>query len=133
MRLINTQTLELQYFIGSKIPQYAILSHTWEDDEITFQEMSTKTPDTRRKKGYLKIEQTCELARRERLKYAWVDTCCIDKTSSSELTEAINSMFQWFGVPTHSKLIGLRFYNELGIATPKYVMLSSPTFLPPRD
>jgi hypothetical protein len=30
------------------------------------------------------------------LQYIWVDTCCIDKSSSAELLEAINSMFKWY-------------------------------------
>ncbi|OCL09905.1 hypothetical protein AOQ84DRAFT_250388, partial [Glonium stellatum] len=28
--------------------------------------------------------------------YVWVDTCRIDRTSSAELSEALNSMFQWY-------------------------------------
>ncbi|KAI6138370.1 hypothetical protein BKA82DRAFT_58501, partial [Pisolithus tinctorius] len=28
--------------------------------------------------------------------WLWIDTCCIDKRSSSELSEAINSMFRWY-------------------------------------
>lgn len=48
------------------------------------------------KKGYGKIQAACWLARNKGLSYLWVDTCCIDKTSSSELTEAINSMYRWY-------------------------------------
>ncbi|KAH8685328.1 hypothetical protein BGZ61DRAFT_303407, partial [Ilyonectria robusta] len=54
-------------------------------------------PATKLKAGYLKIEQTCKEARKRGLRYVWVDTCCIDKTSSAELSEAINSMFRWYG------------------------------------
>lgn len=50
----------------------------------------------RAKKGFSKIIETCRLARRHYLHYAWIDTCCIDKSSSAELTEAINSMFNWY-------------------------------------
>lgn len=50
----------------------------------------------RSKKGYSKIEMTCKLAAADGLAYAWVDTCCVDKSSSAELTEAINSMFIWY-------------------------------------
>jgi hypothetical protein len=96
MRLINTSTLELEEFMGVNVPPYAILSHTWEEEEITFQEMSPKTHQVRNKKGYKKIKKTCEVAKEAGLQYAWVDTCCIDKRSSAELTEAINSMFQWW-------------------------------------
>ncbi|KAJ9602147.1 hypothetical protein H2200_013267 [Cladophialophora chaetospira] len=48
------------------------------------------------KKGYQKIKMTCQLARYAGLDYVWVDTCCIDKSSSAELSEAINSMFRWY-------------------------------------
>jgi hypothetical protein len=91
MRLINTGTLDLHDFYLSEIPPYAILSHTWGDSEVTFQDMAL--PNRSLKKGYAKITQTCHLALEHGLGFAWVDTCCIDKSSSAELTESINSMF----------------------------------------
>jgi hypothetical protein len=94
MRLINTATLELQDFSLKTIPPYAILSHTWGTDEVTFQDALSRNVSSG--KGYMKIQQSCLLARRRGLEFAWVDTCCIDKTSSAELTEAINSMFRWY-------------------------------------
>ncbi|KAK4164746.1 heterokaryon incompatibility protein-domain-containing protein [Cladorrhinum sp. PSN259] len=100
MRLINVHTLQLHEFFGSQIPQfqYAILSHMWEDEEVTFQEMQSlkDNPAVRDKKGFSKIHLTCEQAKREGLEWAWVDTCCIDKSSSAELSEAINSMYTWY-------------------------------------
>ena len=54
------------------------------------------THPARKKAGYRKIQKTCELARIDGFSHAWVDTCCIDKSSSAELSEAINSMFQWY-------------------------------------
>ncbi|KAF8865242.1 HET-domain-containing protein, partial [Acephala macrosclerotiorum] len=93
MRLINASTGQLEYFFED-VPKYAILSHTWEDEEVTFQEFSKLSAKT--KKGYLKIERSCRIALLHGLQYAWVDTCCIDKTSSAELTESINSMFPWY-------------------------------------
>lgn len=93
-RLINTQTLALEDFIGHHIPRYAILSHTWEDEEVTYEEYVSG--DYKHKKGYEKLRMTCVLAAEEGLTYAWADTCCIDKRSSAELTEAINSMFLWY-------------------------------------
>ena len=53
-------------------------------------------PDIQSKHGYTKIIETCRLARDQNLGYAWVDTCCIDKSSSAELTESINSMFGYY-------------------------------------
>ncbi|PVH83581.1 HET-domain-containing protein [Cadophora sp. DSE1049] len=94
MWLINTTTLGLEEFFGSDTPRYAILSHTWDDEEVSFQEFGSR-PATL-KKGWSKIKKTCDKAARHGYKYAWVDTCCIDKRSSAELTESINSMFKWY-------------------------------------
>lgn len=96
MRLINTETLELHEFFESQAPPYAILSHTWEKDEIPFQEMLSKSPSTIAKAGYRKIQDTCRLAQSRGRQWAWIDTCCIDKSSSAELTESINSMYRWY-------------------------------------
>lgn len=98
MRLINTETWVLEEFIGRNIPKYAILSHTWEEEgEVTYQDVMTN-PDYASMKGHKKIEMTCQLAAASGLRYAWVDTCCIDKSSSAELSEAINSMYQWYEI-----------------------------------
>lgn len=94
MRLINTQTLALEEFIGQNIPIYAILSHTWEEEEVSYQDYINSVYE--HKKGYEKIQATCEEASRTGISYAWVDTCCIDKSSSAELSEAINSMYRWY-------------------------------------
>ncbi|KAL0939197.1 uncharacterized protein CTRU02_205807 [Colletotrichum truncatum] len=101
IRLINTETLQMSFFSNSKLQGYAVLSHTWvEDEEVSFQEMCqiADNPDheATRKSGYHKIVATCQKAKRRGIQYAWVDTCCIDKTSSAELSEAINSMFRWY-------------------------------------
>ncbi|KAJ9151129.1 HET-domain-containing protein [Pleurostoma richardsiae] len=93
MRLINTTTLQFEEFIGTQIPEYAILSHTWEEEEVSFKDYEGPG-DITHKKGYAKIQGTCRMAKQEGIQYAWVDTCCIDKTSSAELSEAINSMFK---------------------------------------
>ncbi|RFN41777.1 hypothetical protein FIE12Z_12927 [Fusarium flagelliforme] len=92
--LVEKQRISFEEFYG-ELPQYAILSHTWENnEEITLQECNTK--GAKLKSGYDKIMKTCQLALADGLEYAWVDTCCIDKSSSAELTEAINSMFLWY-------------------------------------
>ncbi|RGP78287.1 hypothetical protein FLONG3_3602 [Fusarium longipes] len=99
MRLINVETLELESFVGDvgrEVPAYAILSHVWTNEEISFQQMTSSLPLPEESKGYRKIVDFCAKARNEGFEYAWVDTCCIDKTSSAELSEAINSMFQWY-------------------------------------
>jgi hypothetical protein len=78
------------------IPQYAILSHTWgeEDQEATFNDFRTGVGKS--KAGYRKIQFCAEQAARDGLQYFWVDTCCIDKSNNTELSEAINSMFRWY-------------------------------------
>lgn len=96
MRLLNTRTLEFAEYLGSAIPPYAILSHTWEDGEVTLREMTEHLPSVTSKKGYRKIIDHCLLAAQQGYAWAWVDTCCIDKTNHAELTESINSMFRWY-------------------------------------
>jgi hypothetical protein len=84
-------------FVGDNIPDYAILSHTWAADpeeEVTFQDLMNG--DGKSKAGYSKIRFCGEQATRDGLQYFWVDTCCINKSNSSELAEAINSMFRWY-------------------------------------
>ncbi|KAI9923404.1 hypothetical protein MW887_009361 [Aspergillus wentii] len=94
MRLLNATTRRLEEFTDHELPKYAILSHTWQKDEVSFRDIHTsKATD---KKGYVKIRSSCKRALRDRLKYVWVDTCCIDKRSSAELSEAINSMMSWY-------------------------------------
>ena len=78
-----------------KIPPYAILSHTWTTgEEVLFEEVKNGTG--KGKSGYDKIRFCGEQARRDGLQYFWVDTCCIDKSNNTELSEAINSMFRWY-------------------------------------
>jgi hypothetical protein len=79
-----------------EVPPYAILSHTWGTDaeEVTFEDLMNGTGTE--KAGYAKIRFCGDQAATDRLQYFWVDTCCIDKSSSAELTEAINSMFRWY-------------------------------------
>lgn len=96
MRLLNSRTLQLEEFLDVSATPYAILSHTWGSFEVSFQEMQSPTPQTMQKAGYLKIQGSCALAAADGFEYVWIDTCCIDKTSSSELSEAINSMYRWY-------------------------------------
>jgi hypothetical protein len=94
MRLINANTLQLEYFIGGKVPRYAILSHRWEEEEVQFEDISNESSHSM--KGFRKIRWACIQAVSDGLEYVWVDTCCIDKSSSAELSESINSMFNWY-------------------------------------
>ncbi|KAG9185083.1 hypothetical protein G6011_03030 [Alternaria panax] len=82
------------------LPRYAILSHTWllrKGQEVTFKEMKSPVDSTiRGKLGYQKLLLCSRQAVADGLQFFWADTCCIDKASSAELSEAINSMFGWY-------------------------------------
>jgi hypothetical protein len=98
MRLINVDNFNIEEFYGSNIPKYAILSHTWGVEEASFRQWSQQLTRIRkmRRPGFSKVIETCKHARQDGLAYAWVDTVCIDKSSSAELSEAINSMYAWY-------------------------------------
>ncbi|KAI9690169.1 MAG: hypothetical protein M1822_009130 [Bathelium mastoideum] len=83
-------------FLDDRVPPYATLSHTWGDEsqEVKFEDIVDGTG--RDKDGYHKLEFCSEQASRDDLKYFWVDSCCIKKSSDAELSEAINSMFRWY-------------------------------------
>jgi hypothetical protein len=79
-----------------ELPPYTILSHTWgpDDEEVTFQDLGEATG--KHKDGYRKLEFCAEQTRQDGQSHFWVDTCCIDKSNSVELQEAITSMFEWY-------------------------------------
>lgn len=109
MRLLNLYDLAFEEFYDDQIPSYAILSHRWGHHEVTHKDfLKKRTTDG---PGYDKILDFCEFARKREgrvwdevrmelrtvpIQWGWVDTCCIDKRSSAELSEAINSMFEWY-------------------------------------
>jgi len=108
MWLLNVVTHQLECFQGSTKPVYVILSHRWGEEEVTFQDIQAGQGE--HKQGYRKIDLCYKQALREegifdhyypkllrgRPTHAWIDTCCIDKTNSAELSEAINSMYHWY-------------------------------------
>lgn len=94
MRLLHTGSVELKDFMPNAIPEYAILSHTWGDEEVTLQDIERKNYES--KKGFAKLKGVCALAARDKYDWIWIDNCCIDKSSSSELQESINSMWKWY-------------------------------------
>jgi hypothetical protein len=90
-------SLILSEFDNNRVPAYAILSHTWDLDnskEVAFEDLEAGKSET--KPGYHKIEFCEKRAKADGLRYFWVDTCCINKRSEPEVTEAINSMFRWY-------------------------------------
>ncbi len=108
MRLINVHTLRLEEFHG-KPPSYAILSHRWRDEELSLQDFSNEIKRVKMA-GFPKIRNACIEARGESIDYVWIDTCCIDKTSSAELSEAINSMFRWYA----ESMVCYAFLDDVG-------------------
>lgn len=95
MRLLNCTTLALEEFFDADLPRYAILSHRWlptgECTLATFNpEASPNSP------GYAKIYLSCTQAIQDGITHLWVDTICIDKSSSAELSESINSMYRYY-------------------------------------
>jgi hypothetical protein len=96
LKLEDNATVSLVAFAKHSIPRYAILSHTWgrEDEEVSYKDVKNGTGSS--KAGYQKLLFCGNQARSNDIYYFWVDTCCIDKSDSSELQRSINSMFRWY-------------------------------------
>lgn len=96
MRLLNTETRELSEHSVGQIPPFAILSHRWGDNEVSYHDYVERRVTNGI--GYEKIVGFCNFAKSRKTphQWVWVDSCCIDKRSSSELAEAINSMYTWY-------------------------------------
>ncbi|KIY00758.1 uncharacterized protein Z520_03423 [Fonsecaea multimorphosa CBS 102226] len=97
MRLLNVETYELQTIHVENVT-YAILSHRWYEEEITFETLNAaQLKNTQEQSPQLdKIRGACARAKEDELKWVWIDSCCINKASSQEMNESINSMFQWY-------------------------------------
>ena len=101
MRLLHTEKLIFENK-ADRIDHYSILSHVWEKNEhgetneVLYEDMLGDQSFARRKRGWTKLLGACQQARHDGFEYIWIDTCCIDKGSSSELSEAINSMYTWY-------------------------------------
>ncbi|OHE92115.1 hypothetical protein CORC01_12570 [Colletotrichum orchidophilum] len=111
MWLVDTESLKLVEVQGDPQEEYVILSHTWGSDEVTFQSfqalglasdaasspgVADSADQIRSTRGFRKIQDAANLVKSHGHRYLWADTCCIDKTSSAELSESINSMYRWY-------------------------------------
>ncbi|KAK7757458.1 hypothetical protein SLS62_000473 [Diatrype stigma] len=96
MRLLHAKSKRLHEFFDRDIPPFAILSHVWGTEEVTYEDVKRRWPWYKRKAGYRKIKGCCRQALDDEIEYVWIDSCCIDRSSSAELSEAINSMFVWY-------------------------------------
>ncbi len=76
MRLLHASTGEMKDFISdSEIPPYAILSHTWGEEEVTFRDWhALSVSELESRAGHLKIAYCCQQAIRDGLDWIWVDT-----------------------------------------------------------
>lgn len=94
MRLLHTTTLKFEEYFDSEIPEYVILSHRWGAGEVSYKDI--RKGENLPEPGMTKIKGCCRMAASVGRRWAWIDTCCIDKRSSAELSEAINSMYSWY-------------------------------------
>ena len=86
--------MRTEFFQTERDIEYAILSHRWQEVEVLFNDL--QSGHAQQKSGYAKLESFCKQVAAAGFTYAWCDTCCIDKSSSAELSESINSMFRWY-------------------------------------
>lgn len=106
MIVLSTDRAELHYFpTPDAVPGgYAILSHVWDESEETFLDLETiakvckENSTNPRDHVSQKIRECCILAEKHGYSWIWDDTCCIDKRSSTDLSEAINSMFRYYSL-----------------------------------
>ena len=107
MWLLDTEKIQLHWFTNPTDISYAILSHVWAPNEQIFRDTPRAHPSRPRAVIYMardrmfrppspKIRNACAKARHDGFRWLWVDTCCIDKSNSTELSEAINSMYAWY-------------------------------------
>lgn len=96
MRLLDTTWMVFKEFSENQIPfgRYAVLSHRWTDEEPTFKSFRKGHIDLT--EGYNKVIRCCDFAKSRNIPWVWLDTVCIDKRSSAELSESLNSMFRWY-------------------------------------
>ena len=97
MRLLNARTLRFESYPTSKTPTYVVLTHTWStnrEDEVLFQDIVTQS--MAEKPSFLKVAECCRQAVKDQISHVWIDSCCIDSSSSAEVSEAINSMYRWY-------------------------------------
>ncbi|KAK3341963.1 hypothetical protein B0T25DRAFT_356513 [Lasiosphaeria hispida] len=98
MRLINTASLDFEEYIRNEPPEYAILSHTHGDDDLRYRGwlQPQSCQEHLGQKRLCQNHQSIRAGERSSFKYIWIDNVCINKDSSADLSEAINSMSTWY-------------------------------------
>ncbi|KAI0692861.1 hypothetical protein C8T65DRAFT_744963 [Cerioporus squamosus] len=134
MWLLSTSCAELKDFVSSEsVGGYAILSHVWNTDEQSYQDIQAlralcaQTEQNPRNLASDKIRRCCELAERHGYLWLWIDTCCIDKTSSAELSEAINSRYRYYSLADvcYASRWHLRGWTLQELVAPKQLLFIS--------
>ena len=100
MRLLNVDTLEFRDFPSDNIPPYLVTSHRWSTNEATYKDVLKRR--NQESSGFKKIANFCAFAQQySDIKWIWIDTCCINQNSSMEVSESINSMWEWYKKASH--------------------------------
>ncbi|KAF2683616.1 HET-domain-containing protein [Lentithecium fluviatile CBS 122367] len=95
MRLLDARTFQFKEVSDPrKITKYAVLSHTWADNEVVYSDLVSSLQNVHQRPEFAKIKFTAQQALADGFDYIWIDTTCIDKSSSADLSESINSMFK---------------------------------------
>lgn len=126
MRLLYFQgdgILAFTDFGRQKPPPYAILSHTWGKEEVTFQDLSYGISASLA--GFKKIAFCGQQAAKDGLKYFWVDTCSIDKSNLPELTRSINSMFRWYRNASKCYV----YLSDVSVSDPRNVIVDESSWM----
>lgn len=77
--------------------RYAMLSHTWEGKEPEFPDIRNKSIyDLRTPPLIEKLQQFCRIASEAGIRWAWSDTCCIERDQPRVLQHSLISMFKWY-------------------------------------
>jgi hypothetical protein len=105
----DTIDFRLTEYNGDVRPEYAILSHRWREEEVDYEDMMQ---GNRTLKGYQKIEGCARAALRYGIQHIWIDTCCINKSSSAELSEALNRMYEWY----NDSLMCFAFLDDVAVS-----------------
>ncbi len=95
MRLLNTETRHVYVFNDDSTPSYAILSHCWGSEEVLLADLNN-IEIASQKAGFAKVQSVCQVASALGAAWLWLDTICIDQSSGTELSDAVNSHFRWF-------------------------------------
>ncbi|KAI5993570.1 hypothetical protein EDD15DRAFT_906338 [Pisolithus albus] len=78
--------------------EYVMFSHVWQGNEPSFQQVGAVKSVWDLPKAVLneKLHNFCNEAGRLGYRWAWSDTCCIDKATSSVLNQSLTSMYKWY-------------------------------------